>query len=214
MHDGWVISSIASFAVVAGLMTIIPGLDTALVLRAAVTGGRRQAFATALGINTGVLVWGAAAAVGISALLTASELAYTLLRYAGAAYMLWYGAAMLWRARHTGPGSEPTTQATTEGGAARAWARGLATNLLNPKVGVFYVALLPQFIPEGAPHLLTGVLLALVHNIEGMAWFTLLILGTELARGRLADARVRRAVDRLTGAVLITFGLRLALSQE
>jgi threonine/homoserine/homoserine lactone efflux protein len=83
------LSSIASFAVVTALLTIIPGLDTALVLRAAVSGGRRQAFATALGVNTGVLIWGAGAAVGISALLTASELAYTLLRYAGAGYMVW-----------------------------------------------------------------------------------------------------------------------------
>ncbi|MEU8268986.1 LysE family translocator [Sphaerisporangium sp. NPDC049002] len=194
-------------------MTIIPGLDTALVLRAAVTGGRRQAFATALGINTGVLIWGAAAAVGISALLTASALAYTLLRYIGAAYMLWLGASMLWRAR-AGQATDPTPQPETASGAGRAWIRGLATNLLNPKVGVFYVALLPQFIPDGAPHLLTGVLLALVHNIEGMAWFTLLIFGTELARGWLSKARVRQAVDRLTGAILITFGLRLALSQQ
>jgi threonine/homoserine/homoserine lactone efflux protein len=195
-------------------MTIVPGLDTALVLRSAVTGGRRQAFATALGINTGVLIWGAGAAVGISALLTASELAYTVLRFAGAAYMVWLGASMLWRARRAGQGAEPDRPVAAPGGVGRAWVRGVATNLLNPKIGVFYVALLPQFIPQGAPHLLTGVLLALVHNLEGMVWFTLLIVGTQLARGWLGRAPVRRVMDRLTGTVLIGFGLRLALSNH
>ncbi|WP_214415732.1 LysE family translocator [Sphaerisporangium fuscum] len=207
------LSSLASFAVVAGLMTIVPGLDTALVLRSAVSRGRRQAFATALGVNTGVLVWGAAAAVGVSALLTASELAYTVLRFAGAAYMVWFGASMLWRARRGGEEAE-NGQEPASAGAGRAWMRGMATNLLNPKVGVFYVALLPQFIPQDAPHLLTGVLLALVHNVEGMAWFTLLILGAGLAREWLGRPVVRRVVDRLTGTVLIGFGLRLALTRD
>ncbi|MFC4587703.1 LysE family translocator [Sphaerisporangium corydalis] len=208
------LSSLASFAVVAALMTIVPGLDTALVLRAAVTGGRRQAFATALGINTGVLIWGAGAAAGVSALLTASEAAYTVLRYAGAAYMVWLGASMLWRARRGAANGPAAEQAPVPGGAGRAWTRGLATNLLNPKIGVFYVALLPQFIPEGAPHLLTGVLLALVHNLEGFAWFTLLIFGTELARGVLSREPVRRAADRITGTVLIGLGVRLALAAD
>ncbi|MEU9889060.1 LysE family translocator [Sphaerisporangium sp. NPDC051011] len=197
-------------------MTIVPGLDTALVLRSAVTAGRRHAFATALGVNTGVLVWGAAAAVGVSALLTASELAYSALRYAGAAYMVWLGGAMLWRAlRGGGQGhARPDGTDNREGGAGRAWMRGLATNLLNPKVGVFYAALLPQFMPEGVPHLAAGVLLALVHNLEGMAWFTVLILVTGLARRVLSRPAVRRAMDGLTGTVLVGFGLRLALSRR
>ncbi|GLX00018.1 LysE family translocator [Microtetraspora sp. NBRC 16547] len=239
-----VFSALASFAVVAGLMTIVPGLDTALVLRSAITGGRRQAFATALGVNTGVLVWGAGAAVGVSALLTASQTAYTVLRLAGAAYLVWFGATMVLRTLRgraatsnavttnsvttttdeagrteaaggaVAPGTSPETGPETGlvTGPGGAWARGLVTNLLNPKVGVFYVAMLPQFIPADAPHLLTGLLLALVHNVEGMAWFTLLIFGTHLARAWLSGARVHRVIDRVTGAVLVGFGLRLALS--
>ena len=90
-----VASALASFALVAGVLTIIPGLDTAMVLRSAVSGGRRHGFATALGIGTGSLLWGVAAAVGASALLTASHLAYDALRIAGALYLLWMGLAML-----------------------------------------------------------------------------------------------------------------------
>ncbi|WP_066951327.1 LysE family translocator [Microtetraspora fusca] len=216
-------SALVSFAVVAGLMTIVPGLDTALVLRAAIAGGKRHAFATALGINTGVLVWGAGAAVGVSALLTASQTAYTALRLAGAAYLVWFGARMVWRTMRRPAGTPAAGSGVTPEAAAgpsalpsagRAWARGLLTNLLNPKIGVFYVAMLPQFIPADAPHLPMGLLLALVHNVEGMAWFTLLIFGTHLARGLLAGARLHRVIDRVTGTVLVGFGVRLALSRD
>ncbi len=148
-------SAVASFAVIAALLTIIPGLDTALVVRAAVTQGRRIGFATALGINTGTLIWGAAAAMGVSALLTASRVVYDALRLAGAAYLLWLGTSMLWRSRRrcdTGAagavGSEPVL-ASGRADVLASWSRGVATNLLNPKVGVFYVAMLPQFIPAG-----------------------------------------------------------------
>jgi threonine/homoserine/homoserine lactone efflux protein len=211
-------SAVASFAVVAGLLTIIPGLDTALVLRAALTQGRRQAFATALGISTGALIWGAAAAVGVSALLTASHLAYTVLRIAGATYLVWLGLTILWRSRlfrspvADGPGGESGGHQAGEP-LIRCWSRGLATNLLNPKVGVFYVATLPQFIPEDVPVLLMGLGLALVHDLEGLAWFTLLIYGAGAARGWLRGGAVR-VVDRITGTVLVAFGLRIALSDR
>ncbi|MBE1559715.1 LysE family translocator [Nonomuraea africana] len=206
-------SALLSFAVVAGLVTIVPGLDTALVLRAALTRGRRVAFATALGVNTGVLVWGVAAAAGLSALLTASQLAFTVLRYAGAAYLVWFGVSMIRKARRPAEGVvEPPVR--EGGGLAGAWARGALTNLLNPKIGVFYVALLPQFLPQEAPPLLGGLLLAMVHNAEGMLWFTVLIFGAGAARSWLERPPARRVIDRVTGTVLVGFGLRLALSPQ
>jgi threonine/homoserine/homoserine lactone efflux protein len=106
------LSSVLSFAVVSGLMTMVPGLDTALVLRTAITQGRRHAFAAALGINTGALVWGAAAAVGVSALLTASTTAYTIVRIAGAAYMVWLGGKMLWAALRRDAPLDPSNNST------------------------------------------------------------------------------------------------------
>jgi len=210
-------SAVASFAVVAGLVTIIPGLDTALVVRTAVAQGRRQGFAVALGINTGVLIWGAAAAVGVSALLVASRVAYDALRFAGAAYLTWLGAVMLWRTwRRGGTDGEAADgqPLAAPDSALRSWSRGVATNLLNPKIGAFYVAILPQFIPAHAPHLLMGLTLAGVHDLEGIAWFTLLICAAHLARRFLASDRARKIMDRVTGTVLIGFGLRLALSSR
>ncbi|MFG1927145.1 LysE family translocator [Cryptosporangium sp. NPDC048952] len=214
-----VTSALLSFAAVAALLTIVPGLDTAYVLRTAVVGGRRPAFAAALGIGTGSLAWGAAAAVGVSTLLTASTVAYTALRIAGATYLIWLGAHML-HSTLAGPRRRraPGTPAARESGAdervgsRRAWARGALTCLLNPKVGAFYIAVIPQFLPEQAPPLLMGLALALVHNAEGMLWFTALILAAHGMRGWLRRPAVHRAIDRIAGTALIAFGLKLAAS--
>jgi threonine/homoserine/homoserine lactone efflux protein len=227
-HPGGVTvtSALASFALVAGLLTIVPGLDTALVLRSALTQSRAHAFATAIGIGTGSLVWGVAAAIGVSALLTASQLAFTGLRLAGAGYMLWLGGTMIWNSRRAAPAVGTPDTGTPAAGTldaelpdaapatsiVAAWRRGLLTNLLNPKVGVFYIAMIPQFLPAGTSHLLMGVLLALVHDVEGMVWFSLLILLTGVARRGLSGPWARRITDRATGAVLIAFGAKLAAS--
>jgi threonine/homoserine/homoserine lactone efflux protein len=205
--------AVLSFAVLGALLTITPGLDTALVLRAAVTMGRGPAFATALGINAGALTWGAAAAVGVSALLTASEMAYLMLRVAGAAYMVYLGIRMIRGAiRPTGIEPDETGEASPTW--LTTFGRGLFTNLLNPKVGAFYVAVLPQFIPAGESPLAVGVLLALVHDVEGMLWFTAIIMGAQALRARLARRKVRRAIDGGTGAVMIGFGLKLGLASK
>jgi threonine/homoserine/homoserine lactone efflux protein len=206
------LTDVASFAVVAGLLTIVPGLDTAMVLRSAVTLGRRHGFATALGVSTGALIWGAAAAVGVSALLSASTAAYTAVRIAGAVYMVWLGSRLLCRAIRGAAEPLATARLSRSRAIGRSWARGLLTNLLNPKIGAFYVAVLPQFIPPRDSHLAVGLLLALVHDLEGLIWFTAIILGTHSVRTLLGRRSVRRSVDGATGATLIGFGLKLGLS--
>jgi threonine/homoserine/homoserine lactone efflux protein len=203
-------AAVLSFAVVAMALTVTPGLDTALVLRAALTRSRREAAAAAGGIVAGLFVWGAAAAVGVSALLTVSEPAYDVLRYAGAAYLAWFGGRLLVRALRPGPGDQP--EGAADGSAWRAARTGLATNLLNPKVGVFYVALLPQFLPAGSDPLLVGLLLAGVHALLSVVWFALLIgLASALSRWLRRPATVR-AIDGATGATLVGFGVRLAFA--
>ena len=200
-------TAVLGFAVVAAALTVTPGLDTALVLRSAMTGRRAEAVATAAGIVAGLLMWGAAAAAGVSALLLASPRAYDALRYAGAGWRVWSGARLLWRAVHPTP---VVDDAVPDGRSIRRAVRlGLVTNLLNPKVGVFYVALLPQFVPPGSDALAVGLLLAAVHAGLSLVWFALLI---GLVRGlgrRLRSPRTVRGVDGATGAVLVGFGVGL-----
>jgi threonine/homoserine/homoserine lactone efflux protein len=210
--------ALLSFALIAALLTIIPGLDTALVLRSAISRGGRYALATAVGINTGALVWGIAAAVGASALLATSEVAYRILTLAGAAYMVIFGVTLFVKSLRHQPNvaalvrvGAPAQRPLHRGDLATAWATGVGTNLLNPKVGIFYIATIPQFIPAGVNPLLMGILLALVHNVFGLVWAGLIIGSTKIARRWLASPAVMKITDRVTGTVLVGFGLTLAI---
>jgi threonine/homoserine/homoserine lactone efflux protein len=202
--------AVLGFAVVAAVLTVTPGLDTALVLRAALTRSRREAAATAAGIVAGLFVWGAAAAAGVSALLATSEVAYEVLRWAGTAWLVWFGARLLARSVR-GAGDRPEPAGPSRSVRRAAWA-GLATNLLNPKVGIFYLALLPQFLPAQGEPLLTGLLLAAVHAALSVVWFALLITAAAGLGRWLRRPGTARVVDGVTGATLIGFGVRLAVS--
>ncbi|WP_277213390.1 LysE family translocator [Isoptericola croceus] len=212
-----VTDSLLAFALVAGLLTVIPGLDTALVLRSTVSRSRAHGFAALLGIQVGTLVWGAAAAGGAAALLAASQTAYRVLTVAGAVYLVWLGGSMIWsslRRRHTDArelaGTDAPRSATPPRRRRRDFTIGLGTNLMNPKVGVFYVAAIPQFVPDGANPLVMGVALALVHCALGTTWLSLVILGAGHWGRRLRESGAVRWIDRVTGGVLVAFGLRLA----
>lgn len=206
--------AILGFAVVAGLMTITPGIDTLLVLRSALRDARRPAFAAALGVATGCLVWGLAAAVGVSAVLTASHILYEGLKIAGAAYLVYLGVRMLWSAWRGDPHLEPDALGPAPVGVRASYLRGLTTNLLNPKIGVFYVAILPHFLPPGYPPAAVGALLALVHGVEGMAWFTGIILLAARARAWLSSRRAQRGIDTAAGLALIGLGGALVLAEH
>jgi len=205
--------ALLGFTAVAVLLTIMPGLDSAMVLRSAISQGPRHAVATGLGINTGAFLWGAAAAVGISALLTASDTAYTALKLAGAAYMLWLGGSLLWKSFRRRQAPVEVDGVLPAGGERlmTAWAKGLGTNLLNPKVGVFYIAMIPQFIPEGVSPLLMGLVLAGIHVLLSVVWFGLILTAAHLARTSLQSPRSVKLTDRLTGVALLGFGTSLAV---
>lgn len=207
--------AIIGFALVAALLTILPGPDSALVLRSALVQGRRPAIATALGINTGSLIWGAAAGVGAAALIAASEVAFTALKLAGAIYLAYLGVRMLVASFRRAP--EVLAHPAAMAAAPSLWAafgRGALTNLLNPKVGAFYVALIPQFLPDGANPLAMGLVLALVHVLESVIWFALLIVAAETARAWLSSPRVSRWIDRVTGGFLLAFAGLLAVESR
>ena len=202
-------SAVLSFALVAGLVTVIPGLDTALVLRVAVVDGRRYAYATALGICSGALIWGAAAAAGVSVLLTASTLAYTAMRWAGAAYLAYLGATMLRDAWSKRDALVALDQLATRSW-RRSYRRGVLTNLLNPKVGVFFVSFLPGFVPAG--HSVGWITLGfgLWFAVLTAVYFAVLVAVSTTVASWMSTARIRRRLDALTGLVLVGFGLRLA----
>jgi threonine/homoserine/homoserine lactone efflux protein len=203
-----------SFTLAAGLPTITPGLDTALVLRTAAVEGKKQAMLAGVGICLGCLFWGAAASFGLSALLAVSGFAYKLLRIVGAIYLGYLGIKLLIRAfasTSSNSGAEPQEYASRDG--SLWFKRGLLTNLLNPKVGVFYLSLLPQFIPTGVPVWSFSMLLALIHATEGLLWFLLLTNATELISSWLRQRRVLMALGSGMGAIFIAFGLKLAFDK-
>jgi threonine/homoserine/homoserine lactone efflux protein len=208
--------ALLSFACAAGLLTITPGLDTSLVLRTAAVEGRKPAMLAGLGICFGCLAWGVAASLGLSALLAVSQFAYHALRIVGACYLGYLGTTFFIRA-FSAPSPDGTTESSRKDHVSAArfqWLRrGLLTNLLNPKIGVFYVSFLPQFIPAGVRVWSFSMLLASIHATEGILWFLLITNATAFFSIWLGRRRVGMALDSAMGAILIAFGLKLAFEK-
>jgi threonine/homoserine/homoserine lactone efflux protein len=200
--------ALIAYVAAAGLLTITPGLDTAMVLRAAAVEGPRRAAGAALGIIAGCLVWGAAVALGLGVLLVASHAAYVVLKWAGALYLGWLGINLMLRPRSKFDLEAPAPRR------GNIFLRGLLTNLLNPKVGVFYISFLPQFVPAGLPAAPFMFLLAAIHGLLGVIWFAILIGATTPLKRWLQRQVVVRWLDRVTGLVFVGFGLRLALDRR
>jgi len=207
MESVWV--SLAAFTAAASLLTITPGLDTALVLRTAASGNARGAALAGLGIAVGCFCWATLVALGLGALLAASNLAYTGLRWVGAIYLVWTGYRML-----RNPRQSFITDGRRDHRTRSAFGTGALTNLLNPKIGVFYVSFLPQFVPHGvsvAPYIL---LLGAIHAALGLLWFACLILATRSIAGVLRRPATVTILDRATGAAFMAFGVSLALESR
>jgi threonine/homoserine/homoserine lactone efflux protein len=201
-----ILPSLAAFLVAATVLALTPGVDTAMVARAAGVDGPRRAILVAAGILAGCLVWGGAVSLGLGALLVASELAYAALKTAGAFYLIWLGIGLLRKK----PAPE-TFAAAPDRAAGRPFLKGLATNLLNPKVGVFYVTFLPQFVPAGVNVAAFSFLLAVIHAAIGALWFALLIGASVPMTRVLARPRIARAIDRVTGCMFLGFGAKLLI---
>lgn len=203
--------SLVSFGLLATVLAITPGLDTVFVLRQALRSGRGSAFAAAAGVCAGTLVWGVAAAAGVAALFVASEIAFTALRWAGIAYLCWLGLTYLRSAwRGDAVSREVATDAQTP---ARAATKGLITNLTNPKVAVFYLTVLPLFLPAGYPPALAGAMLAGLHALVGMAWFVVVILAARAVRGFLSSRRGARVTDGVAGLAMLGFASALGFER-
>lgn len=209
-------AALLAFTLAAAILTVTPGMDTALVLRTAAVEGGRRALMAGLGIAAGCLAWGVVAALGLGSLLLVSTLAYDALRICAALYLFYLGVKLLWG---TLPGKQTVADASRPAPAAAASAggwfvRGCLTNALNPKIGIFYITFLPQFIPAGADVLRFSLLLAGIHALLGILWFAVLVAATRPLARWLARPAVMRGLDRMTGAVFIAFGLKLALEKR
>lgn len=199
--------SLLAFSLAALLLTLTPGLDTALILRTACAESGKKAFQAALGIDAGCFIWGALVALGLGAVLAVSEMAYTVLKVCGAAYLSWLGLQLLIRPRSSFSNSDGNN-----GSQGNWFIRGMLGNVLNPKMGIFYVSFLPQFIPTGHSPLIWTFVLVSIHVTIGTMWSVTLILSTHFASAILKKSRVVRVMDRATGGLFLCFAAKLALS--
>jgi threonine/homoserine/homoserine lactone efflux protein len=204
------ITHVGAFAALSALLAIAPGPDTAISTRNALVGGRRAGMFTILGVSCGLTVWTLASAVGVAALLRASEPAFVALKVAGAAYLIYLGARGVWAAVHTKGEQHAERVARREIPDRVAWRQGLLTNLGNPKIAVFFTSFLPQFTPAHDATFLGFVVLGLLFCAIGLTWLTVYVLAISRIGDFLRRPRPRRILDALTGVVLIGFGLRLA----
>jgi threonine/homoserine/homoserine lactone efflux protein len=203
------------FIGVAVLIVITPGVDMALVTKNAFSRGRAAAFATALGVNAGIVVWTFASALGVAAVVRASAAAFAVLKLAGAAYLVWLGVQALWRARRAG--GVPSDEGRSATFERHVWAyfrQGLVSNLLNPKIAVFFTSLLPQFVAPGRSALAMSLALGGLFNALGVIWLSGYALFAARAGSLLQRPSVRARLERLTGFVLIGLGIRLALERR
>lgn len=198
------------FIGVAIAVVVVPGPDMALVARNVFRYGRAAGFATSFGICTGILGWAVAAALGIATILATSSVAFTVLKLAGAAYLVYLGISTL-RAPHAfaRPGGLERRQIP----ARQAYAQGLVSALLNPKLGVFFLTLLPQFIVPGEASAVRALQLAIVFDVIGITW--LLAYSALLAAlgNALGGGSPQRVIRWVSGTVLVALGVRVALER-
>lgn len=200
-----------AFAVVAALMTMLPGADTFLVVRNSLRGGRRDGFLTVGGICSGLFAHALLSALGLSVIFAHSAAAFTAVKIAGACYLAWLGIQSIRSGLRGMPDGMPDQAAAGGAPPIRSFSEGFLTNLLNPKVVVFYLALLPQFINPGDPVLAKSLLLAAIHFVEGILWLGFVAWAVDRSRQFFLRPALRRGMDALCGTILIALGLRLAL---
>lgn len=204
---------LVGFLVTVLIAHAVPGPDFALILRHAAR-GRRHGRAASLGVVTGHAIHLTAAALGLSALLASSAMAFTVVKVIGGLYLVYLGVQALLAARRRTPESRtddavPEPSPVADARVGRAYVQGFITNVLNPKAVVFYMSLLPQFLDRGLPMLPQLVVLGVITMTSGLAWWMLFVGAVDRVRGLLARDPVRRTLDGLTGVLFIGLAVRL-----
>jgi threonine/homoserine/homoserine lactone efflux protein len=199
-----------AFIGLAALLTVTPGADTVLVVRNSAAGGTGVGIRTTVGICSGLFIHATLSTLGLSALLLQSATAFAAMKLIGAAYLVWLGLLSL-RAAVSPPVAGPRRDLRA---GRNPFAQGLLSNVLNPKVAAFYLALLPQFIGPSEPVLQKSLLLASVHCVLGLAWLAAVAVGVSRSRRRLARPWLGRSMQALAGAFLVALGTKLALARR
>ncbi|PJM74230.1 lysine transporter LysE [Bifidobacterium primatium] len=218
--------ALLGFALVAGSMALVPGLDMMMVLHETINTSRRRGIAAAWGISCGVLVWAVAAAVGLAALINAFPMAYDAIRVVGGLYLFYLAFSMARKkksnsddmivkeidtdadARHRANVSRETSlrESPTFGDCAQSFFRGFLTDFFNPKIGVFYIAIIPQFLVSGVSNLQMGVSLGLIHFVESILVLTTVSYAAAFFAGRLRNERSQRILGLVSGAIMAVLG--------
>lgn len=206
------IETVLAFCGVALLAYVTPGPDWFVVMPAAVT-SRRTGWIAACGVQCGLLVHMSAAAVGVAAVILASATAFTVLKWIGAAYLVYLGVRALLASRRQSShpvqcADHPAAASRTTG--LRVWRRAFTANVLNPKAALFFVAVLPQFVTPGGPVAAQIVGLGLLDVALGAVWWAVFVLGVHRLRAGMGGARARTITDRIAGTALIGLGGVLA----
>ena len=194
---------LAEFALTSLVLIALPGPDQALIMRNALVGGRTAGVRTMLGGASGLSLHATAAALGVSALLATSAAAYSTLKLVGIAYLLFLAVRMLLSSRHP-------AEAEHEPRAGRPYLQGFVSNALNPKVALFFLTFVPQFLPDHGSTLPVSLLLSATFAALYLVWFSCLVAVVGLASDALRRPRVKAWIERMTGGALLAFGARLA----
>ncbi|MGW6734077.1 LysE family translocator [Streptomyces sp. NPDC055013] len=203
------LTTLIAFLGACTLVAASPGPSTVLIIKQSLH-SRRSGLLTVLGNETGVFVWGVVAAFGLTALLTASEVAYDVMRIVGAVVLVWFGIQALRQARRAQGEQETAWEGTQKSGWA-SYRGGLLLNLANPKAAVFALSFLPQFVPEGAPHLPAMIGLAALWAVYEVGYYGLYVWFVGRMKNVLSRAGVRRRLEQVSGGVLLLLGVRMAL---
>lgn len=202
------------FIGVAAVVIVVPGPDTAVVTKNVLVHGRRAALGSALGVGAGLSVWTVAAAVGLASVLRASALAFTVLKLVGALYLIWLGVEALRAAGRTTSRTRSAPADNRVMGPLGGLRQGFLSDLANPKIGIFFTSLLPQFVDPGHAVLLPFLALGAVFVLMTVLWLSAYCFVVTRAATTLHRPRVKAAMDRVTGIVLIALGIRLAFERR